>query len=501
MMPARAAPAAAMAAVVALVGLSGCTTLGPDFAAPAPGFEASWQSPSMAAVAPGPSAAAWWDNFNDPALSALVREAETANPGLRIAGLRVLEARAQLAAAGALRLPQATTVTAGAGYGAQAPGGRAIAESDFLFASGAVSLGWELDVWGRFRRTIEAADALYGGSIADFEDSRLLVQSEVARAYFTHRTLEERLAVVRQNLALQQRSVTITELLFKRGAESELDVQQARTQLLATEATVPQLEAGIVQARNALSLLLGRPPGPIPELALSAPALPPLPAGLSTEAPADLLRRRPDVRAAALRAAAQSAQIGIAEADLYPSLALGGSFSLLGTSPGRNPTVELAIGPGLNWTVPLFGRARNAVRVQDARFQQALVAYRNSVLKAATEVDSSAIVLAKSREENVTLDAAQTAARRSLDLATLRYREGMADFQRVLDAQAGLLRQQDRYISNRGQIALALVDLYKALGGGWAPATDADFVNDATRSEMQARTNWGKLLDRPEDGK
>jgi NodT family efflux transporter outer membrane factor (OMF) lipoprotein len=478
--------------------LSACTTLGPDFDGPAPGFEAQWQSPSLRDVRTAPGSVAWWDGFGDPALSALVRAAQTDNPGLRVAGLRVLESRAQLAIAGSLNSPQAVSVTAGGGYGIAAPPGRRLENFDFAFASAGASLGWELDFWGRFRRTLESADALYAGSIADFEDSRLLLQAEVAKAYFTHRTFEERLAIVKQNLVLQQRSVEITELLFRRGIESELDVQQARTQLLATQASVPQLEAGLVQTRNALALLLGRPPGPLPELALAPSNLPALPDTLAAEVPGDLLLRRPDVRAAMLRAAAQSAQIGVAEADLYPNLGIVGSLGLGATSLSSGTKVDLAIGPGLSWTLPLFGRARNGVRVQDARFEQALTLYRGTVLRAAAEVDNSAITVAKARDENVTLAAAQTAARRSLDLASLQYREGITDFQRVLDAQAGLLRQQDRFVTNRGQIANGIVDLYKALGGGWIPATEADFADQATRARMQGRTNWGTLLDMPE---
>jgi NodT family efflux transporter outer membrane factor (OMF) lipoprotein len=479
--------------------LGGCMTVGPDFEPPAPTWDAEWKGPSLEGVGDGPAAAAWWENFRDPALDALIVAAEAGNPGLDLAGLRVLEARAQLAVAGALRVPQASTVTAGAGYGAAARAGRRVADSDFAFATAGLEIGWELDFWGRFRRAIESADAAYFASIANFEDGRLVLRAEVARVYFAHRTLQERLAIVQQNLVLQRRSVEITELLFRRGAESELDVQQARTQLLATEASVPQLEAGIVQTRNALALLLGRPPGPLPELALSPPQLPLLPQGLTADIPADVLRRRPDVRAAALRAGALSAQIGLARAELYPSLALGGSFSLTGTRPGLGNAVDIALGPLISWSFPDFGRVRNNVRVQDARFQQALVGYRESVLRAATEVDNGAIGFVKAREENAVLADAQRTARRSLDLATLQYREGMADFQRVLDAQAGLLRQQERYVANRGQVASSLVDLYKALGGGWSPAVEADFADPATRATMKARTDWGRLLDMPEE--
>jgi NodT family efflux transporter outer membrane factor (OMF) lipoprotein len=478
--------------------LAGCTTLGPDFAAPEAGIDKDWRSPSLGLVTTGPADGAWWLQFHDPALDALVTAAVAGNNSLKVAGLRVLEARAQLAGVQAARSPQAFVGTAAAGYGGSAKGNLPIARNDFLYGSVGVSAGWEIDFWGRFRRGIESADAAYFASIANYEDFAIILRSEVARLYLSERTLEERLAVLKSNMALQERSVEITERLFREGAESELDVQQARTQLLSTQAAIPELEAGIIQTRNGLTLLLGRAPGDLPELALSPPQLPVLPAVIAADIPADLLRRRPDVRAAALRAGAQSAQIGLARAELYPSLSLVGSLGVTRTSlGGLSNSVDFGIGPSLRWNFLDLGRIRNNVRVQDARFQQTLAAYRDTVLQAATEVDSSAIALVKNREENDILAQSQAAAKRSLDLATLRYREGLQDFQRVLDAQAALLRQQDRYISNRGQVATDMVALHKALGGGLIGATEADFADAATRAAMAARTDWGKLLAPP----
>ncbi|MFZ4687598.1 MAG: efflux transporter outer membrane subunit [Polymorphobacter sp.] len=475
--------------------LSACTTLGPDFAAPEPAFDKDWQSPSLALLDTAPADGLWWQQFHDPALDALIAAAVAGNNNLKVAGLRVLEARAQLAAVTATRSPQAVVGTAAAGYGASAPGGAPIGKADFLYANVGISAGWEIDFWGRFRRGIESADAAYFASIANYEDFALILRAETARLYLVHRTLEQRLSVLRTNMDLQRRSVEITERLFREGAESELDLQQARTQLLTTQAAIPELEAAIVQTRNGLALLLGRPPGDLPELALSPPLLPDVPARVSADMPADLLRRRPDVRAAALRAGAQSAQIGFAKAELYPSLSLVGSLGVTRTTlGGLSNSVDIGVGPSLRWNFLDFGRIRGNIRVQDARFEQALTAYRDTVLQAATEVDSNAIAFAKNREEDAILAQSQAAARRSFDLATLRYREGISDFQRVLDAQAALLRQQDRYISNRGEVATGLVALYKALGGGWISASESDFADAETRARMAERTNWGGLL-------
>lgn len=485
-------------AAAALVGAAGCTTLGPDFIEPAPTWDADWTSPALAGVETAPAAGPWWESFNDPALNALVAAAAAANLNLREAGLRVLEARAALGIARAALSPQQTVATGAGGYGFSAVDGASVGDSDFLFGSVGVSTGWEIDFWGRFRRGIESADATYLASIASYQDLALILRAETAKLYFTHRTLEERLAVVRGNLALQRRSVEITELRFREGDQDELDYQQALTQLRATESSIPPLESALVQTRNSIALLLGRPPGPLPELALSPPRVPVRPPLLAADVPADYLRLRPDVRTAAFLAGAQSARIGIARADLYPSLSLVGSLAIDRTTLGSvTNTVELGIGPSLRWNFLDFGRIRGNIRVQDARFEQALTNYRQAVLSAAGEVDNAAIALSKGLEALATNEASAAAAQRSLDLAQLRYQEGLSDFQRVLDAQAALLRQQDQLVVARGDNARFLVDLHAALGGGLIPPAEGDFADAETRERMKQRTNWGGLLDPP----
>ena len=496
-MPDRAVPVRALGLLfVALLG--GCTTLGPDFAEPTTAWDAEWRSPSMAGVATAAAEGPWWESFNDPSLTALVTTAMTANRDLKVAGLRVLEARAALGIARATLSPQSVQATGAGGYGLSVVKGAPAGRSDFLFGTIGASTAWEIDFWGRFRRGIESADAAYFASIAGYQDFALILRGEVAKLYFTHRTIEERLAVVRGNLALQQRSVEITSLRFRRGDQDELDYQQALTQLKATESSIPPLEAALVQTRNAIALLLARPPGPVPELALSPPRLPARPPALAADVPADYLRLRPDVRAAAFRAGAQSAQIGIARADLYPRLALVGSLNLNRTTLGSvTNTLDFGLGPSVSWSFLDFGLIRGNIRVQDARFEQTLEAYQQAVLQAAAEVDNAAIALNKGIEEQVLNEEAAAAAARSLDLAQLRYREGLSDFQRVLDAQAALLRQQDQVVTNRGDNARTLVDLHTALGGGLIPPVEADFASAETRARMTERTNWGGLIDLP----
>ena len=481
--------------------LAGCTTLGPDFTPPRTDWEEGWTSPTLARLAPPPGGAdntLWWRQFKDPALDALISAAMAENRDLKVSGLRVLEARAQLGIANAGLKPQLIEGTASAGYGANAPDFAPIGKSDFAFASAGANAAWELDFWGRFRRGVESADANYFANVANFDDFAIILRAEVARLYISYRTTEAQLKITQENAALQKRSVEITEVLFRNGAEGELDVVQARTQYLATIAAIPQLEAGLQQTRNAITELLGRPPGPLPELALGPQALPTTPAGITLELPADLLRRRPDVRAAAYRAAAQSAQIGIAQSELYPSLALTGSIGVTTTSlGGASNIVTLGVGPALRWNLFDFGRIHGNVQVQDARLEQALQAYQQQVVSAAREVDSAAIAFVKSHEEDVILDQSQQAAKRALDIAQTGYREGFNDFQRVLDAQAALFRQQESFVTNRGQHASDLIAVYKAIGGGWLPSAESDYADAETRARMRARSNWGRLLDAP----
>jgi multidrug efflux system outer membrane protein len=243
------------------------------------------------------------------------------------------------------------------------------------------NVGWEIDFWGKFRRSIEAADAGYFASIAQYDDLQVLIAAQVATLYTSIRTLEMRLTIAHENAALQKRSLEITERLFKYGNDSELDVQQAKSQYLSTLASIPQIEGSLRQTQNALSVLLARPPGPLPEMAAGRERIPRTELAIVADMPAEMLRRRPDVRAAEMQLAAQSALIGVSVADLYPSIALLGSLGVSTTSLSGAPRkFDWAIGPSLVWNVFDHGRLSNEVLVQDARFQQLYEQYQGTVL-------------------------------------------------------------------------------------------------------------------------
>jgi multidrug efflux system outer membrane protein len=302
--------------------------------------------------------------------------------------------------------------------------------------------------------------------------------------------------IARENAALQKRSLEIAERLFKGGDESELDVQQAKTQYLATLSAIPALEAGHRQAQNALGALLARPPGALPEMAVARDI--PL-AGLEVivDIPADLLRRRPDIRAAELQMAAQSAAIGVSVADLYPSISLLGSLGVSATSLGPPQVFSFGLGPSLVWNVFDRGRLSNAILVQDARFQQLHEVYPDAVLRAAREVDDAAVGYAKTGEQILLLKDSVVAARRSLDIAMIQYREGLTDFDRVLDSQLRLFNQQDVLVTTRGNLSQNLIALYKAMGGGWEQGRSRPVVDDVARETMEQRSSWKGILAAP----
>jgi multidrug efflux system outer membrane protein len=488
---------------LAAVLLSACTTVGPDFERPElPPSLVDWNGGSLESLAadwpapPSGQTQEWWRTFDDPVLEQLVAEAQRVNPDVRTAGLRIMEARAQLGIAGSTLYPQvqqASSEVVGVGeHPSGAPDTTAAA-----FSAGVV-IGWEIDWWGKFRRGIEAADASYFASIAQYDDLQVLMAAQVASLYCSIRTVEARLVIARENAALQARSLEIAERLFEGGMDSELDVQQAKAQYLATLATIPQLEIAERQTQNALSTLLARAPGPLPEMEAGKDVIPQAEPDVIVDMPADLLRRRPDVRAAEMQLAAQSALIGVSVADLYPSLSLLGSARVSASSAGGVPNVfGWGLGPSLVWNVFDHGRLANAVLVQDARFQQLYEQYQNTVLRAAREVDDAAIGFTKTGEQIALLVESVKAAQRALEIATLGYREGLAGFERVLDSQRSLFGQQDILVTNRGSLIQNLIALYKAMGGGWEQGRSRPVLDDPTRETMEERSNWQGVLAAP----
>jgi NodT family efflux transporter outer membrane factor (OMF) lipoprotein len=491
-------------AVPVMAILTACTAVGPDYVQPQAPVPEAWEpAPGAGLEATQYELIEWWEVFEDPVLDQLVDIAHGQNYTLELAGLRVLESRAQLGIAIGTQYPQqqlaAGAVTRISPSENAGQGNTAFNQYDL-----GGSLAWEMDFWGKFRRGIESADAALMASVANYDEAMVLVTAQVVSTYVTIRILEEQLRIARENLKLQQRSYDIAEVLYRYGQDSELDVQQSRALLLSTAATVPDLEKQLGLSQNALNTLLGQGNGFVENLITTGP-IPIVPDQIAVGIPADLMRRRPDIRQAELQAVAQNAQVGVATADLYPSIAISGSLGVVSISRDvggggasnlfDSDSVSYTAGASFTWPVLNYGRIKNNIRVQDARLQQALVAYQESVLQAAQEVDDAMVSLAGAQAQKAILVEAVEASRRSNDLSMLQYKEGFSGYQRVLDAQRSLFTQQNRLAASQGLAVQSLVALYKALGGGWEVREGRAFVDENTLTVMRERTDWGDILD------
>lgn len=491
--------------------LVACTSVGPDFESPGVPAPPAWLLASQEEYDTQPlELVEWWNILADPVLIDLITLAHRNNNNLKIAGLRVLEARAALGIAVGNQYPQSQLAAGDASaVGASESGANTTAgDLDFTQFNLGVNASWEVDFWGKFRRGIEAADAGLLSSIANFDDVYIVLTAQVADTYTVIRATEEQLRIARENLVLQQRSYDITTVLYENGESSELDALQALTLLLATKATIPGLEATLRQTQNAMSILLGRSPGDLATLLAGPTTLPEVPAQLITGIPADMLRQRPDVRRAEMQAMAQNALVGVATADLYPSFSIRGSLGLTAaggtdttrtgdSGPGelfRAESLAYSVGPSFVWPFLNYGRIKNNIRVQDARLQQALVQYRQTVIQAAREVEDAMAAFIGATEQGEILLATVAAARRASEISLLRYREGFADYQRVLDAQQALFTQEQRYATNQANVVRALISMYLGLGGGWQTRESENYVDPETRELMENRTDWGDQL-------
>jgi NodT family efflux transporter outer membrane factor (OMF) lipoprotein len=487
-------------AAAALLALAGCTMVGPDFTTPAAKTPTAWSEDDnpLFKKASEQETIDWWSTFNDPTLDRLIELFRTQNLTLQSAALRIIEARAQLALIQGFLYPQS-----------QAASGKLFTIGDELtpvtvdryynIASIGFDVGWEMDFWGKYRRSIESADASLLARIADYEDILVSLTAETARTYVTIRTLQERISLARKNAQLQQDSLDLVKLQFDAGVVTELDVLQAQTLLSTTQAAIPNLEAALASARNGLAVLIGELPEGIGPLLGTDAAIPEVASQVIVPLPAELLRRRPDIRRAEMQAAAQSARIGVARAELYPSFSLLGSIGLSASDLGDARLGDLfessgfsySFGPSFTWKLFNYGRLENEVRVQDARYQQTVLAYQNTVLNAAREAEDAMKTLVQSYKEAAYLESGVNSSERSTELSTLQYKEGLVDYQRVLDSIRSLTLRQDQYAQVRGQIATSVIALYKAFGGGWKIDYASDPLIPAIMiRDMEERTDW-----------
>lgn len=464
--------AAASAAAVVLMA-AGCT-VGPDYAAPQTKVADSWSSPLEGGLS-GRSAdiSAWWTALQDPTLDGLIRRAVAQNNDLKRAGARVREARALLGSAESDNFP---TLDASGRFARQRTSSNTGTVSfpgqgrpTNLWSAG-FDAAWEMDIFGRIRRSVESAQAEVEAAELGRSDVLVTLTAETGRNYVLLRGQQRRLEIARQNLAAQLDTLKLTNSRFGAGLTSELDVARAKTNVETTRSQIPALEQAVKQTIFRLSVLLGQQPGTlVAELGTVGP-IPAIPAELAVGAPSELLRRRPDIRRAERELAAATAKIGVATADLFPRLTLNGSVSLQASKFATtfdSLSTAYGFGPNLTWRAFDGGRIRASINAAGARAEQSLAAYDQAVIVALEEAEGSIVAYAREQERRVSLRDAVAAGERTVELARSQYERGLTDFQNVLDAQRNLFALQDTLVQSETTVTSNLIAVFKALGGGW----------------------------------
>jgi NodT family efflux transporter outer membrane factor (OMF) lipoprotein len=477
--------------------LSGCM-VGPDYKRPELSVSAQWKAQTGGEFSEAVelvrdqqiNPVQWWDQFDDPTLSALLVYAGQQNLSLQSAALRIYQARAQLGISDATLLP---TIV---GSGSSTVGNNSTNRDALLQAN------WELDFWGKYRRGVESSFSSFQSAISSYYSADVSLAATVAGAYINIRNVEELIRVAQVNLSLQGESLRIADARYKAGSTSLLALSQAQTRYQQTKAEIPGLLEQLNRQRNAMSVLLGKPPGFYESQFSQAKNMLKAPEAIKVGIPMDLLRRRPDVAAAEYQAASQSALIGVREADLYPSFSLSGFFGYLSASVtyqnGQTFSFEgSSSSGGASFNLPIFYRGAivDQIRVQDAVFQQAVLNYQNTVLSAQAEVEDALMRIATASSAAKDFGLALRSAKQSATLALDLYEAGQSDYNTVIVAQQILLQVQTDFVRSRSDTLLGYVDVFKALGGGWTGDLKVPALPNQLIAQMKERSNWGDALD------
>jgi NodT family efflux transporter outer membrane factor (OMF) lipoprotein len=504
--------------VAALVlGASGCTSpveyirnsfkVGPNYQGAQASVAPHWIDETDARVRPQPAdLTQWWSVFNDPVLNGLIECASRQNLSLREAGFRILEARAELGITEGRMLPQVQQANASytrLNFSGANPltysVNNATASATFDGFTGPITvnngqfalvppvgneswglgmnLAWELDFWGRFRRAVVAAEDTLEAHCADYNGVMVTLLADVAMNYVKLRTYQREIQVTRENIALQRHSMEIARRRFEEGQANDRDLNEARSTLAETEALIPGFERQLRAAANRLCVLMGIPPANL-ESQLGVGPIPSVPTAVVVGVPADLLRRRPDICRAERLAAAQAEQIGIAEANLYPIFSINGSLGYSAASFSQlfqSTAFAGTIGPGVQWNILNYGRIRNNMKVQEDKFQELLVVYQRMVLQAAEEVETGVSNFLREQERSKLLDESVNAEQLAVNTVLKQHAAGAVDFLTVDTYQRYLVGKQDAQAQVQGAVAGYLIEVYRALGGGWkCPAGAAE---------------------------
>ena len=469
--------------ILVAAGLSSCKTLvGPDYVGPQSRIPDAWSRSALHDVQGSASLTGWWKGFHDPALNTLIERAREANPNLKVALAGISEARALRGVARSQGLPQANAnATYSRNRNSENLGAPVRNNPTSLYATG-FDAGWEIDLFGGIKRSVESAEANIGAREENYRDALVTLFAEVALNYVDYRTLEERIAVANRNISAQTDSVKLTRGRLEAGLVPKIDVTQAETNLALSEASVPLLRAQLDATRHRLATLTGGFPASVTGILASSRSIPSPAAGYAAGLPANLLRARPDIRRAERELAAQVARIGVAEADLYPRLTLFGEFQLQSLTSADlfdSPSRAYSFGPSFRWAIFSAGRIRNEIAAEESRALGALASYEATVLAAVEEVETSMSAILNERDRLSDLSRAVNSSRETVSLIKDNYENGLVSFQNVLDAERTKFDTEDEETFSRGQLVRYYISLYKALGGG----TECEYIPGSELAE------------------
>lgn len=457
--------------MLAVIMLTGCTSVGPDYVSPNSKVPERWIGENTGSFKiENRSSEQWWRLFNDPILDELIKNASDSNLDLKEAMARVDEYRSRLGVVTGKRYPTVGVegdllrqkTSKNAGYSGVTNNYKGLG----------LEAGWEIDLFGRVRRSIEAAKANYEAVQEDRNDVMISINSRVAMNYINIRTYQARLAASNSNIELQKEVLRITESRFKYGLATALEVAQAEQALASSEATVPPLRIQLSESINTMSVLLGRNPGELDKLLSEQRPIPVPPRDAAIGVPSDILRQRPDIRRAERQLAVETARVGIAKSDLYPQFSLSGSFGYQSVSGGNlfsSGGNYFSMGPSLRWNIFSGGSILNQIDVQDSIVRQKATQYESIVLSALNEVENSMTSYTEDSIRLGHLEKTVEASKKSVELSLNLYKQGLVGFENVLNSQLSQFTSEDRLAQARGDSAEDFVRLYAALGGGWDP--------------------------------
>jgi outer membrane protein TolC len=499
----------------------GCTKVGPDFKK-----QESVKFPKELKHdlnATDDELASWWGMFHDKTLDTLIKKTYENNLDIKQAGLRILQSRTMLGISKGLVYPQSQTLSGSAISSLK--NSRTINSVGVNF-----DVGWELDFWGKYARGIESAEAALYMSVASYRDIMTTVVAEVARNYINYRVAEERIVYAKRNIAIQEKVAKMTQIQFNSGNVSELDMQQARTQLYSTRAKLPAIELSKINSLNAIALLLGISKDEVTIMLrddfhdskdnyiknknslvveikdtnssyLGVSIIPE--GGFNPKKVIDisLIKRRPDIQLAEYKARMQSAKIGSAEALLYPSFILVGNIGInandaTGSFVSFKDAVGVSAGPSFRWNIFNYGRIRNQIRLQDAIFEESMLNYNKTVLKAINDVSNALNGYVYTKLQLQENEKALKATVRAFNLSARQYNDGLVSYQRLLSTVEKLTITQDIYAQIKGLVSVNEILLYKSLGGGWQHSKGKDYISKETKQRLEkSGVDWGDYLD------